>query len=370
MPIPDLSAIETPALLIDLPTVEQNLARFAAIALENGVAMRPHIKTHKMPRFAQMQLAHGAVGLSCAKVSEAEVLADAGVFNIFIAHPVAGGPRIARVMRLAQRTQLIVGVDSIAGIDALQAAACAAGLTLAVRLEIDTGLMRSGVPIGGSVALARHILTQRNLRFDGIFTYKTANLNGRASGDLAAAGAQEIRLLAQCAEALRSQGIRVPQVSGGSTPTGRFVAAGRGITEVRPGTYIFNDCATVGIGAARWEDCAATVLATVISTPQPGIAIIDAGSKALSTDSALGTPPYHLTGYGRVLGHERLLLARVYEEHGVITAAGDTGLTVGQQLRIIPNHVCFTVNLFNQALIIEPDGTLTPTVIAARGCSQ
>ena len=367
---PDFSQVQTPALLIDMPTVARNIARCAAYAREAGVALRPHIKTHKLPRLARMQLDAGACGLTCAKVSEAEVMADAGMTDLFIAHAIIGAPRLARVMRLARRANLILGIDSAVGADMLQSAAQSAGLICRVRLEIDTGLLRTGVPIAESAALARHILALPNLQLDGIYTFKTTNLDGQATADTAAAGAQEGALLKQCADLLRAQGIAVPHVSGGSSPTGRYVARMPGITEVRPGTYIYNDCMQTTLGAATWDDCAATVLATVVSTPQPGLAIVDAGSKALSTDSVLGAPPYFLRGWGHILGRDDLTLARLYEEHGILTGPADMGLTIGQQLRIVPNHVCVAVNLYNEALLIEADGALTPTRIAARGCSQ
>lgn len=340
--------IETPAIIIDMEKVRANLKDMSETVLKCGCTLRPHIKTHKNAELARLQLEFGAKGITCAKISEAEVMADAGINDIFIAYPLVGEFRLARAMTLAARIKLYLGVDSIETAAMLSNAAQKAGLNIEVRLEVDTGLKRTGIPYEEAISTAKQIAAMPGLMLHGIYTFRGLLLNGEPTTENRAAGHQEGELLTKLASALRENGIDIRDVSGGSSPTGKFVAEVDGVTEIRPGTYIFQDYMQVQEGVCSLKDCAGYVLATVVSTPSEDYAIIDGGSKTFATDFRIGEPPYAYEGYGVVVGHEELVLSRLNEEHGIITARfGHTGLTVGQRIKIIPVHICSTVNLHN-----------------------
>ncbi len=362
---------QTPYLLIDMARVEQNVAEFAQLAVDHGIALRPHIKTHRMVRFTKLQLAYGAQGITCAKMTEAELMADAGADDIFITTPMVGKARIQRLIALSKRIHLTLNVDSVVVAQSIEDECSLIDHTMDVRIEINTGLHRTGVTLDDCVALTKAVLDMPHLRLTGIFTYKGANLNGTSTRDTTAAAVQEAELIWEAKRRMEQVGAHITSVSGGSTPTGRILMHQSGITELRPGTYIFNDMMQVGIGAVNIERCAATVICTVISTPTPNLAIVDAGTKALSIDATPGTFPYELRGNGYIVGHGELLLERMYEELGIISSKDQpTGLKIGDQLAIIPNHICCTVNLYNDAYVKETDGSLTRETIDARGCSQ
>lgn len=362
-----IESIETPSVLVDMNQVRKNLKGMADHVLGCGCTLRPHVKTHKIPELARLAIDYGACGITCAKVSEAEVMAEGGIGDIFIAYPLVGEFRIKRAAALCKKVRLILAADSIEGAKALSDAASAEGITFEVRMEVDTGLKRTGIAQDRAVALARVLSQMPGIRLTGIFTFRGLMLDGKPTTDNKAAGRQEGRLLADLAERLRSEGLDIRDVSGGSSPTGRFVAEVPGVTEVRPGTYIFNDYMQAAEKACSLEDCAATVLATVVSTPEDGYAVLDGGSKTFATDFPVNAPPFHFPGYAVAADNPDLVLTRVNEEHGILTSAsGHTGLKVGQRVRLIPVHVCTTVNLHNSVWFIE-DGALKKVAVAARG---
>jgi D-serine deaminase-like pyridoxal phosphate-dependent protein len=258
-------------------------------------------------------------------------------------------------------------VDSLAGAQALSSGAAAEGLCFEVRMEVDTGLGRTGVAMEQAEALAHAVARLPALRLTGIFTFRGLVLDGKPARDNEAAGRQEGLLLADLADRLRRGGLAITDVSGGSTPTGRYTAGVAGVTEIRPGTYIFNDIMQVMENSCPVERCAATVLATVVSTPEAGLAVIDGGSKTFATDFAVNAPPFFFPGYAVVAGKPGLSLTKVNEEHGILTSAcGETGLSVGQRVRLIPVHVCTTVNLHDHVWLLE-GGTLRKARVDARG---
>ncbi len=359
--------LETPSILVDMRKVRVNLKRMADDVLHSGCTLRPHVKTHKIPELARLAIAYGACGITVAKVSEAEVMADGGIRDIFIAYPLVGDFRIRRAGELSQRIRLILAVDSLAGAQAISAHAIRTGTVFEVRLEVDTGLKRTGISLEHAPGLAMSISMLPGLKLTGIFTFRGPILDGLPTADNEAAGRQEGRLLAGLAARLRADGLEILDVSGGSSPTGRHVAAVEGMTEVRPGTYIFNDFMQVIEKACDIEDCAASVLVTVVSTPESGYAVIDGGSKTFATDFPVNAPPYFFPGYAVSPDHPGLVLSRVNEEHGILTSAsGNTGLAVGQRIRLIPTHICTTVNLHNDIWFIE-DGMLRKVRVEARG---
>jgi len=355
----------TPYLLIDGPQMERNILGMADAARENGVALRPHVKTHKIPGIAKVQLEAGASGITVAKLSEAEVMADGGIEDIFVAYPLVTEAKIRRAVRLAERVRLVVGVDSLEGARRLSAAA--EGHILEVRLEVDTGLRRTGVPLDEAVGLAGEIEAMDNLDLTGIYTYRGAVLGGSKTLELEKAGLEEGQLMVSLAVMLRERGIGVDDVSVGSTPTAEHVAKVEGVTEIRPGTYVFYDRMQARLGVCSLDECAAMVVCTVVSRPARDLAIIDGGSKTFATDVAPGAEPLNLEGYGHVVGYPDAVLERLTEEHGMLSVDEDCDLQVGDTVQVIPNHICSTVNLHDAVYLVGEDGVVEETLVAARG---
>ncbi len=333
--------LDTPAVVVDAGRLERNLARMAAASAAAGVALRPHAKTHKCAEIGRRQLSHGAVGLTVATLAEAELFADGGCPSVFIAYPLwaGSGDRRARLAALRERADLRVGVDSVA------AAARLADAVPGVRvlIEIDSGQHRSGVLPEQVPSLADAC---RGLGLDvaGAFThpghsYRTPSSAGGAAGDERAA-------LAAAGAALAAFVDGTPVLSGGSTPT---AAAGLAapLTEVRPGTYVFGDRQQMHLSGLRVDDVALVVAARVVSAPRPGQVVLDAGSKALSGDR-----PGWLTGHGLLLEAPEAVIATLSEEHAVVTGL-ETGLKVGDLVRIVPNHVCTVVNLMSELVVVS-----------------
>jgi D-serine deaminase-like pyridoxal phosphate-dependent protein len=332
--------IDTPALIVDSRRLERNIAAMAAAAAAAGVALRPHAKTHKCPQIARMQLAHGAAGLTVATISEAELFADAGCQSVFIAYPVwAGGGRRGRIAALHERTDLRVGVDSVRAAEELARAARG----LRVLIEVDSGQHRTGVPAHEAADLAVSCL-RLGLEVTGAFTHP-----GQAyvAPDAAAgAAADERRELAEAGAALRRVTGREPELSGGSTPTA-CAGVTAPLTEVRPGTYAFYDRQQMRLSRVTPADVALTVAARVVSVPRPNEAVLDCGSKTLSSDR-----PAWLDGHGLLLDAPEAAIAVLSEEHAVVTGLR-TQLAVGDLVGVIPNHVCTTVNLARELVIVD-----------------
>ena len=343
---------ETPCLLVDERILMENIRRMAESADTLGVRLRPHVKTHKVPELARRQLAAGAVGITVAKVGEAEVMAAAGIEDIFIAYPLVTPSKIARALKLARGRKILFGVDSLEGARMLAGAAVERGLTAEARLEIDTGMHRTGVAETKAEETAAAIARLEGLELTGIFTFRGSMIEGRPTLDRREAGIDEGRRMAALAERLRRRGIGIAEVSVGSTPTAEFAGSVQGVTEVRPGTYIFNDRMQVAYGACPADACALSVLVTVVSAPGPDRIVIDGGSKCFATDAPPGAAPLDLVGFGEVLGHPGLTITRMSEEHGVIELTGGERFSIGDQLRIIPNHVCTTVNLHDSLWLL------------------
>lgn len=361
--------IETPYIIIDYDVMKRNIERMQDVADKNGCKLRPHIKTHKIPEIAQMQVNAGADGITTAKISEAEVMAEHGLNNIFIAYPIIGEGKIRRVLDLNRRIKLIVGLDSVVGANALSKAALASNQVLEVRIEIDTGLRRTGAPYEKAVDFARSIASLKGIHITGIFTFKGLMFKGNVTLDREKAGLEEGTLMVKLASDLRKEGFDIRDVSVGSTPTAAFVAMVPGVTEIRPGTYVFNDSMLVNAGVCKQKDCAATVVSTIISRSDEHIAIIDSGNKTISTDSAQGVFPYFLEGYGKILCDKQLVLERLSEEHGIITIseAGSFELGVGDTVSIIPNHICTTINLHDRVYFYINGQPLREVAVAGRG---
>lgn len=357
-----LDRLPTPCPVIDVDVLERNLARMALRAQAAGVALRPHAKTHKTLQIARRQVAQGAVGLTVAKTGEAEVYAGAGFDDLFIAYPVVGLGKPERLLAVARRARLAVGVDSVEGARALGAPFAAAGMKLRVRIEIDSGQHRTGVLPEAAAALARQVASLPGLELEGVFTH-----GGHAYGCTTDAAREErareeATRVAQAADAIRAAGLPCPVVSLGSTPTAATAMAGTGITEVRPGNYVFHDATQVALGSCGLEDCALTVLATVVSVPAADRAVLDAGSKALAADVRRPTPD----GHGIVVGTSSRL-SSLSEEHGVVAVAAGDRFHVGQRVRVIPNHACVVSNLHDALYAVRRGEVEEGWPVAARG---
>ena len=360
-----LEDLPTPAVLIDLDVVEKNIGAMQERARRAGVKLRPHAKTHKSPEIARLQLSAGASGLTLAKTSEAEVFASLGFDDIFLAYPIFGADKARRLLALADRVRLRVGVDSVAGARSLGDVFHAAGRRLPVLLKIDCGYHRVGVAPETAVETAGRLAELPGIGFSGLFTHGGQGYAARTPEEAAQAASDEGGTVSEAAEAVAAAGLPVGEVSLGSTPTVRASMTTSGVTECRPGTYVYNDLSQVELGGAGLEDCAMTVLATVVSVPAPGRAVVDAGSKTLSTDPLRPAPD----GHGLVVGR-RSRIARLSEEHGVIGVAEGESFRIGERLRILPNHACVVSNLHDRLVALRGGRVEGQITVAARGCVQ
>jgi len=362
MPGLRLGDLPTPVVIVDLDVLERNVARMAERARHAGVRLRPHAKTHKCPEIARFQLAAGAAGLSLAKVGEAEVFVAAGFDDIFLAYPVVGRGNAERLLALGDRARLAVGVDSLDGARSLGGTFHAAGRDLDVLLKVDIGYGRVGVPPSKALRLARDVSRVKGLRIRGVFTHAGHAYLARTVKERTRVARDEGEILARTAAHLVRDGIPASEVSVGSTPTARTSMKVRGVTECRPGNYVFHDASQVDLRTCSLGDCALTVLATVVSVPAPGRAVVDAGSKTLSSDPLRPVPG----GYGRILGR-RSRLVSLSEEHGVVKVARGERFRVGERLRILPNHACVVANLHDRLVGASGDRVEALLPVSARG---
>lgn len=352
----------TPALIADVQIVEHNLRSMAEYAAAHRLALRPHSKTHKSLRLARFQMASGAVGLTVAKVGEAEVMVQAAD-DLLLAYPAVDEARCRALARLAAEHTISVAVDSAQAIEAISAPLSRTGGTLGVLIELDAGFHRTGVQSPeASVALARRAAVTKGVRLDGlmIFPGHLGRIEGQRE-ELARIG----ELLDRTIEMWRRAGLEARTVSGGSTPTARRSHLIPSLTEIRPGTYIFNDMKTVAGGHAAVDDCAARVCCTVVSDAVPGAVVLDAGSKALSSELLHQSPD---DGYGFVVECPEARVVRLSEEHGVVDVSRCARRPkVGERVHVIPNHICTCVNMFDRMWLRHADGELEETPVDARG---
>ena len=360
--------LDTPCLLFDLDVVERNVHAMAAIAREAGVRLRPHTKTHKSPELAAMQRDAGSEGITVAKLGEAEVMADAGFEDLLIAYPIWGDAKLARLAALLERASVRVSLDSLEVARGIGRVGADAGTDVPVLVEVDTGLHRLGhAPGGPTVELATAIARVPGVEVVGLLTHAGHAYRSASPEELRRAAEREASDLIETAEACARAGIELFEISVGSTPTARVAAGVAGVTEIRPGTYIFNDVQQMRLGVATEAECAARVLATVVSRPSEDRFVIDAGSKAFSSDGADG-PPF--PGRGVVAGRPELRLDFFSEEHGVGHVEGTGSLAIGDRLEVIPLHVCSCVNLFDAAVGVRAGRVDHEIRIAGRGRSR
>jgi D-serine deaminase-like pyridoxal phosphate-dependent protein len=362
--VSDLSEIATPALLIDLPTVERNIRKMAEYVRSHGLDLRPHIKTHKSLSIARLQAQAGAKGLTVAKVGEAEVMSEVSD-DLLVAYPLVDRARVQRIASLAKGQTVRVAVDSTTACDVIAQATSRYGSTAGILVDVDVGFHRTGLQNAESaLRIAEHVERADGLRLDGIMCFPG---HIKSPPDQQGQGLSQIdRKLREVMDLWREHGLESRIVSGGSTPTARQSHLISALTEIRPGTYVYNDWNTVVGGQCGVGDCAASVLSTVVSEAVPGKVVVDAGSKTLTSDRNV-----HLGeggGYGHVVGYPGARVVRLSEEHGEIDVKGCEGCpVVGERLRIIPNHICPAVNLQDYFWMDRGNGSYERGRVDARG---
>jgi D-serine deaminase-like pyridoxal phosphate-dependent protein len=358
-----IDQIETPSLLIDAEILDRNLRCMAEYCGAHQLSLRPHTKTHKLTEIAKMQVGYGATGITVAKLGEGEVMAEAGLDDIVVVYPVWGESKWRRLTALAKKARIAVTMDSLAIAEEISKRAAQTNVEIGIRLEFDTGFGRCGLPLEPSSAeIARRIRDLPHLRWEGISFYPGHIMGDRRSRekDIEAENRQLDRLFS----VLDGAGIPFPVVSGGNTPAAFESHRFHGVTEIRPGTYVFNDRNTVDAEAATFDDCAATVVTTVVSTSVQQRAIIDAGSKMFSGDQLLSGDRRH---YGYVVGKPGLILEDLSEEHGHLFVKGDERVRIGDRIRVVPNHVCPCINLQDRVYIVAGEQVLDEWDVAGRG---
>jgi D-serine deaminase-like pyridoxal phosphate-dependent protein len=342
----------TPCAVIDMDRVERNIARIQKACDEAGIANRPHIKTHKNPTLAKAQIKAGARGITCQKLGEAEIMANAGIDNILISYTLLGEEKMARLGALQQKASMTVAADNSTVVAGLPRAAAASGRPLPVVVECDTGRKRAGVETPAeAIALAREIAASPGLQFAGFMLYPTET-----------GWAEAQKFYDEALAGVRAHGLEATIVSTGGTPNLKNLGKLRGGTEHRFGTYVYNDRMQVAAGVATWDDCALHIYSTVVSRAAPERGILDAGSKTLTSDTG------GLDGHGLILEHPEARIARFAEEHGFLDLSrSNTRPNVGDVVRIVPNHVCVVVNMMDEVVMVRGDEIIGTLPVAARG---
>ena len=371
-----LTTIPTPRVVVDLPRLQANIAAMQALASKAGVRLRPHSKTHKSPVIARWQIQAGAVGICCAKLGEAEVMAEAGIGDIRLPYPI--NPSNAdRVLALQDRTRVSIIVDDFEVARQWSVEMRAAGRKLAALVKVDVGFHRCGVNPEASDVLdtIRRIAELPGIEFRGLLSHAGHGYHAGSTEELLTIAKAEAEILNRLAADIRNAGQPVEEVSVGATPTARFIEAQKGVTEMRPGNYVFFDRTQAGLGSARLDECALHVVATVVSRPAPNRVVVDAGSKVLTSDG--------VRGFGQATGHglvypsldpaepdRSIAIERLSEEHGVMRVERSCPLRIGDRVRILPNHSCVVTNLADELLLVEGDRIVDRLPVAARGKSQ
>ncbi len=374
-----LSDLPTPQVLIDHTRAMNNIARVQALATAAGARLRPHAKTHKSPAVARWQIDAGAIGIACAKIGEAEVFVDAGITDIRLPYPLnpVNAPRLIALM---DRAAISIIVDHPAVVRGWSEAMTRAGRTLDVLVKVDVGFHRCGIdPAGDALGFLQMVSSLPGLKLRGLLSHAGHAYHAASEGELQAIARQEAETLAGLRARAAAAGIALDEISVGATPTLRFSAGQPGVTELRPGNYVYFDRTQVALGAASLDDCALTVLATVVSK-HPGRIILDCGSKTLTNDQARGIAA--ATGYGAVLAgesdeldyareiDEALLIDRLSEEHATVRVTGSTRLEPGDRVRVVPNHSCVVSNLVDVVRLVDGDRVIDTLRVAGRGRIQ
>ncbi|GAC1433533.1 MAG: D-TA family PLP-dependent enzyme [Chloroflexota bacterium] len=344
--------LDTPAVTIDLDRMERNIARLQSYCDTHGLRNRPHIKTHKIPAIAHLQMAAGAIGITCQKVGEAEVMAAAGLRDILITYNILGQPKLERLMRLTRQATVAVVADSEMTVRGLSDAAKAEGCTLTVLVECDMGAERVGVQSPeAALELATVVDGAPGLLFGGLMTYP---ILPATSG-----------WLARAHDIFGAAGLPLTWISGGGTPNMFTSHETPGVTEIRAGTYVYMDGTCVRQGVATWDDCAQRVIMTVVSRPTPERAILDGGSKTLTSDLILGRLE---EGYGHIVEYPEATIYKQSEEHGHVDLTNCAHKPrVGERVTVISNHCCATTNLHDEVVGVRGNRIEVVWPVTARG---
>jgi D-serine deaminase-like pyridoxal phosphate-dependent protein len=372
-----LADLPTPQVLVDRPRLTANIARVQQLATSGGLRLRPHAKTHKSPVVGRMQIDAGAVGVCCAKLGEAEVFVEAGVDDIRLPYPV-NPSNASRLLALMDRAAMSIIVDHPDVVRGWSDAMKRAGRTLDVLIKVDVGFHRCGIdPAGDALGFVQMVSSLPGIHLRGLLSHAGHGYHAASEDQLAAIARDEAQTLVGLRERAAVSGIALDEISVGATPTLRFSARERGITELRPGNYVYFDRTQVALGAATLDDCALTVLATVVSKPAEDRIILDCGSKTLTNDAARGITV--APGYGAVLRgdgssprevDDSLTIERLSEEHATVRVSGGTALVPGDRVRVVPNHSCVVSNLVDAVRLVDGDEIVGTIPVAARGRIQ
>ena len=368
--MPDsLQSVPTPRVYVDRSRLQANIAAMQSRASGAGIRLRPHAKTHKSPAIARMQIDAGAVGVCCAKLGEAEVFAEAGIKDIRLPYP-TNPINANRVLLLQDHVRLSIVVDNLDVARQWSDVMLGAGRHLDVLIKVDVGFHRCGIN-PDAFETAREIAACPGLRFLGLLSHAGHGYHAESTATLEQIAAGEIEILSRLADGLRKAGFDVQEISVGATPTARFVTSQTGVTEMRPGNYVFFDRTQVGLGSATLDQCSLGVVATVVSRPDPARVVFDAGSKTLSNDG--------LRGFGTTIGYgfvyasleartpdPSIVIERLSEEHSVAKVTPDCRLKPGDRVHILPNHACVVANLAEELLLVDGLAIVDRIPVAAR----
>jgi D-serine deaminase-like pyridoxal phosphate-dependent protein len=354
--------------IVDRMKLLRNLDRVQQLASKTGIRLRPHVKTHKSPVIARWQLDRGAAGICCAKLGEAEVFAAAGFGDIRLAYPI-NPANAERVIALSERTTLSIVVDHLAVARMWSDVMQRSGRVLNVLVKVDVGFHRCGIdPESHAVDVIRQVASLPGLRLRGLLSHAGHSYRAASTPELEAIARREADILRMLQRDAAAAGVALDELSVGATPTLRFSVGEPGLTEVRPGNYVFFDRTQVALGSAALQDCALTVLATVVSRPARDRIILDCGSKTLSNDLSPADASYGavLTADGRDID-DTLTIFRLSEEHATVSVRGGTALEPGDRVRVLPNHACVVTNLVDEVQLAGDDAQMEALPVAARG---
>lgn len=356
----------TPAVVIDLDQVDRNIIKMVESNNKYGINHRPHIKSHKSLFIAKRQLELGAQGITCAKLGEAEVMVDGGITDILIAYPIIGQDKIERLSRLMDRANIVTIVNSEEGAKALSQLGQSKAKKIAVLIDVDGGINRGGhKPLEPTLKFAQKIRDLKGIDIVGLMYYSGIIYNEVTKEGFEDKAKLERDEIINTAKLLEKHGFNMSVLSAGNSFSSKMPHLLEGVTEVRAGHYVFNDCGQLLTGFATEDECALKVISTVVSVVDSHHAIIDAGSKSLTSDTCL-----HRKGYGYVVGRPDIYISQLNEEHGFIESEKEIGLQVGDKIAIIPNHACVVTNLVDEAYGVR-NGQLEKMIkIDARGKNQ
>lgn len=368
------SFIDTPSLVLDIDILKANVNELLKICHANGVSLQPHAKTHRTPEIGLLQQELGCDGLCVAKVGEAEGFASAGVKKITVAYPVIGASKVERARILSTSIDLTLAVDSVAGAKSIGEVFAAHSQVCSVLLIIDTGLGRDGVLPADAPKIAQTINAVPGVKVVGVMTHEGTVYGAPDKVSMIAAAKKVSEMMVETSQAINSAGVEISRVSMGSSASARVAATVTGVNQIRPGIFAFNDLGQIALGNANLQSCAVRILSTVVSRPTSTTAVIDAGSKSLSAD-LLPAKEHRdeYPGHGMIIGKNGWIIERLSEEHGMLKWMGDgepSSLDIGEQIQIIPNHVCTTFSSLNESVVVSKGEVINRWRTFAPGASR